>query len=130
MFQTILIGLFCGLIGVLIGYRLNLGGAASLKRKRFRSDIELLIRKLEGTSISNLAFDPLGFARDTKQFEMNVSDVRPHISQRRIAKFDGACAAYKTTRFSDIGTLEKNAEAENTKAKLVSILNEISGLAA
>jgi hypothetical protein len=54
---------------------------------------------------------------------------RTPISNRKIVKFDDACAAYKTTRFGAIGDLEKNAEAEKAKAKLVSLLGEISGLA-
>jgi len=117
------------LVGGLIGYWLGRSGEADTKRKRFRSNIELLTRKLEGTLIRDLAFDASGDFRHIKQLEMFVLDVRPHIRDRKIGKFDAACAAYKSTRFGAIGTLENNAEAEKAKAKLISLLGEISDCA-
>jgi len=117
------------LVSVLIGYWLGSSGDANSKRKHFRSNIELLTRKLEGTLIRDLAFDAAGDFRYIKQFEMNVSDVRPHIRDRKKVRFDESCAAYKSIRFGAIGTLENNAEAEKAKAKLVSLLGEISDCA-
>jgi hypothetical protein len=114
------------LSGWLIIPRLTVSRQAAFGRKRFRSNIELLTRKLEGTLIRDLAFDAAGDFKNIKQFEMNVSDVRPHISDGKIVKFDETCVAYKNTRVGAIGTLENNAEAEKTKAKLISLLDEIS----
>jgi hypothetical protein len=79
--------------------------------------------------IRDLAFDAAGDYRYIKQFETYVSDVRPHIRDRKKVRFDDACAAYKSTRFGAVGDIEKNAEAEKVKAKLISLLNEIAALA-
>ena len=117
-----------GLIVLLFDHRLTIARDRNTKREQFRSNIELLTRKLEGTLIRDLAFDAAGDFRYIKQFETFISDVRPHIPNRSIGKFDDAFIAYKTIRFGAIGDLEKNAEAEKTKAKLVSILGEISEL--
>jgi hypothetical protein len=117
------------LIGGLIGYWLGISGDANSKRKQFRSNIELLTRKLEVVLIRDLAFDAAGDYRYIKQFETYVSDVRPHIRDRKKVRFDDACAAYKSTRFGAVGDIEKNAEAEKVKAKLISLLNEIAALA-
>ena len=70
--DKILIPLFTGLIGVLIGYRLNLGGNAHLKRKRFKSYIELLSRKVEATLLRDFVYDASGIFRDIPKFESEV----------------------------------------------------------
>jgi hypothetical protein len=118
-----LIGLFCGLIGVLIGHRLRLGGDAAVKRKRFRSYIELLRREVKSKQPSDFVFDWQRTIRGVPKFEGEILEVRPHIPDRHIKRFDDACAAYKTLPFHDYGESQKNQEAQ---AKLVSLLNEIS----
>ena len=127
-FQLIGAGVVAGFVVLLFDHRLAIARERNAKREQFRSNIELLTRKLEGTLIRDLAFDAAGDFRNIKQFEMYVSDVRPHIRDRKKVRFDDAYAAYKSTRFGAIGDLEKNAEAEKAKAKLVSLLNEISQL--
>jgi hypothetical protein len=125
LLQLIGAGIVAGFIVLLFNHRLSIARDKDAKRKQFRSDIELLTRKLEGTLIRDLAFDAAGDFKQIKQLEMFVLDVRPHIRDRKIGKFDDACAAYKNTRFGAIGTLENNAEAEKAKAKLISLLDEI-----
>jgi hypothetical protein len=128
VFQFVGSGVAGGLIVLLFNHNLTISREGNAKRKRFRCYVELLIKKLEGTLIRDLAFDASGIFRDFKQFEMNVLDVRPYISDRKIGKFKDTCAAYKTIRFGAIGDPEKNAEAEKAKVKLISILGEISEL--
>jgi hypothetical protein len=121
--------LLIGLVLVLLTYAIRNSGDAALKRKRFRVYIKLLIKKIEGTLTRDFAIDSAGVFRDIKQLETNVLDVTPHISRSKLGRFNDAFAAYKAVRFGPIGTPESNAEAEKAKAKLITLLGEISRLA-
>jgi hypothetical protein len=111
------------LMGWLIIPRLTVCLQSASKRKRFRSYIILLRRKIESTQSRDFVWDFHRAVRDFPNFETETLEVRPHIIDRNIKSFDGACAAYKTVPFGDFGDSNKN---EDAKAKLISILGEIS----
>ena len=109
--------------GWLIIPRLTVSVQSASKRKRFRSYIELLRRKIESTQANHFVHDFNFILRDVPKFDNEVLEVRPHIREKNVSRFDDTCTAYKTVRFGDFGDNAKNAEA---KAKLISLLHEIS----
>jgi hypothetical protein len=115
------------LVGGLIGYWLGHSGDAAAKRKRFRSYIKLLRREIEAKRPDEFVFDFHKVVRGVPKFEIETLEVSPHIRERNVARFDAACAEYKTLPFGEVGTPETNANAQKAKAKLISLLDEISG---
>jgi hypothetical protein len=114
------------LAGWLIIPRMTVCFQSASHRKRFRSYIELLRRKIESTQSRDFVWDFHRAVRDFPKFETETLEVRPHIIDRHIKAFDDACVAYKTVPFGDFGDANKN---EDAKAKLVSLLGDISELA-
>lgn len=129
MLEKILTGLFIGLIGILIGQRLRLGGDSSVKRKRFRSFVTLLCRRIEAKAASDFVFSPE--ARELPKLEAEVLEVRHCIACRFAGRFDAAVARYKAASFDSwAGPDQKRQEQRDTKndkakAELISSLDTL-----
>lgn len=120
------IPLLVGLICLWLGFRLGSGNDAAVNRKRFRSYIELLRREIEAKEPIEFVFDYHRSVRGVPKFEIETVEIRSQIRERNVIRFDAACAAYKTISFGEFGENEKHKQA---KAKLISLLDEISACA-
>ena len=107
MIEQIYIGLFIGLICLWIGFRLGSGNDTAMKRKRFRSYIELLRREIKSKQPSDFVFDYHKVVRGVPKFEIEKLEIRPHIREKNVPRFDDACTAYKDVRFGGFGDNDK-----------------------
>jgi hypothetical protein len=80
-YMELLINLIC----LWIGFRLGSGSDAFLKRKRFRSYIELLRRKIESTQANRFVHDFTFAIRDVPKFEIEVLEIRSQIETNILA---------------------------------------------
>lgn len=123
--DRILIPLFTGLIGLWLGYRLNLGQRALEKRRHFSSVVKQLRDKVEATHLREFAFaNHLAFDATIKhlpELEREVAEVEQHIAARHQKNFTAAFSAYKTTG-QQIGDEQKNALV---KAQMLSALAQL-----
>ena len=103
-------------IGWLAGDRLAIGRESRFKRGRYRSFLELL-RQKTNTRFVGAFF--LEHKNTFPEFDKESLDVRPHITCK--AKFDAACAAYRSVPFSILD--DKKSAAG--KAKVLEIIDEI-----
>ena len=110
------------LTGWLIIPRLTISLQSASKRKRFRSYIELLRRKIESTDEHEFVFKQRELM-DTDDLAREVLEIRHCIRGGQITRFDTACAVYKTVQFT---RYENTLENKHAKGKLVSLLGEIS----
>jgi superfamily I DNA/RNA helicase len=112
-----------GLIVLLFDHILTISRDGNTKRKRFRSYIELLRRDIESKESSAFVFDYHRTVRGVPKFEAETMEIRSQIRERNVIRFDAACADYKTISFGEFGENEKHKQA---KAKLISLLDEVS----
>jgi hypothetical protein len=114
MAANIGLGAVGALVVLLIGNRLRCSFDAALKRKRFRSYLTLLRRRIEASAYTDFLFSPE--QRDIPKLEAEILEVRHCIPKRLINRFDAAIATYKTVRFDGYsGTDEARHEAADTK---------------
>ena len=127
------VGAAGGLAVALIANRLRASTEAALKRRRFRSQIELLRGRIESRSEDELAITHE--FREIPKLESEAVQVRHFIQRRLRRRFDSLCAAYKAVSFDPYsGTDQKRtgeAQAKNEKSKreLGAILQDISNCA-
>jgi hypothetical protein len=130
MLERILIGLFTGLIGLWLGYRLRLGGDSAIKRKRFRSFITVLRRRIESRIASDFVFSHEH--REIPKLDAEILEVRHHIAGRLLDRFDAAAGAYKAASFDGWAgpdqkrQQERDATNEKAKTDLLTSLDELS----
>ena len=129
MLETILVGLFTGLIGLWLGHRLRLGEESASKRRRFRSFLECLRAKIEAKAASDFVFSPE--LKEITKLDSEVLEVRHFIPKRLIRRFDTALGAYKAVAFEHWAgpdqkrQQERDAVNEKAKTTLIANLDEL-----
>jgi len=110
-------GVISGIVVLLIGNSLLHGQ----KRSEFRSYIESLRKNIAVLNATDFIHE-VGRWRDITNFDDSVLQVSTHIKSGRFAQFKLSCAAYRGIQFTGHDT---QAQAEATKSKLISVLDEL-----
>ena len=129
IFRGIGVGAVGGLIVMVLGNRIRGSSEAALKRKRFRSFLELLSRKIEAKAASDFVHSHE--LKEIAKLEAEVLEVRHHIQSRLIGRFDNAFSRYKAAGFDGWAGPDQNRQQardtknEKSKAELISNLDEL-----
>lgn len=130
MLEKILIGMFTGLVGLLLGHRLRLGGESASKRQRFRSYVDVLRAKIDSRPASDFVFSPQ--LREASKLDAEALEVRHFIPRRLLHSFDAALSDYKAACFDQWAgpdqkrQQERDATNENAKRSLIDCLDRLS----
>lgn len=127
--MTVLGGAVGGFIIMAVGSRLRGSTDAALKRKRFRSYLTLLIRRMEDRPAGDFVYSRE--AREIPKLDAEILEVRHCIAGRLTVRFDAAIASYKAARFDQWAgpdlkrQQERDATNDKAKAQLVFSLDEL-----
>jgi hypothetical protein len=126
---TVLGGAIGGLVIMVVGNRLRGASDSAMKRKRFRSFITILRRRIESKIASDFVFshEP----REIPKLDSEILEVRHHIAFRLIGRFDAAVGTYKAASFDGWAgpdqkrQQERDMKNEKSKEELISSLDEL-----
>ena len=127
--MTILGGAVGGLVIMVVGNRLRGASDSAMKRKRFRSYLEVLRAKIDSKAASEFVFshEP----REIPKLDAEILEVRHHIAGRLIGRLDAAVGTYKANSFDGWAgpdqkrQQERDTKNEKSKAELISSLDEL-----